>query len=91
MPNGHAVLVGINGILEWAESMRDQFEFDLLDEVQIVGDWAFLRGSYAITQTPRDGGEPIAGVGKWMAVDQRQPHGSSMTHWDMSNSDELEM
>jgi uncharacterized protein (TIGR02246 family) len=63
-------------------------EFSLApEEVQIAGaDWAFERGTYTITLTPKGGGEPIPDAGKYITVYQRQPDGSWAMARDIWNS-----
>ena len=44
------------------------------EEVQIAGsDWAFERGTYEITLTPKAGGQPMQDAGKYITVYRRQP------------------
>ncbi len=89
MPNYGPAIIGIDGIREWLAAEQEEFALDLadtVDEVNVAGDWAFARSSYTITLTPRSGGDPIHGVGKWMAVYKRQADGSWKTFWDMFNS-----
>ena len=58
-----------------------------VEEVQVSGDWAFARGTYAVTITPSEGGEPVEDNGKWMAIFQRQADGSWKDVRDMWSSD----
>jgi ketosteroid isomerase-like protein len=56
-------------------------------ETVVAGDWAFQRGGYDITLTPkREGVNPIRSVGKYIHIYQRQPDGSWLMTRDMFNS-----
>jgi ketosteroid isomerase-like protein len=57
-------------------------------ETVVAGDWAYQRGAYDITLTPKkSGGRSIHSVGKYIHIYQRQPDGSWMMIRDMFNSD----
>jgi ketosteroid isomerase-like protein len=65
-------------------------EFSLApEEVQIAGpDWAFERGTYDISLTPKAGGEPMQDAGKYITIYRRQSDGSwamSRDIWNSSN------
>ena len=46
-----------------------------IEEISTPGDWAFVRGTFAITVTPA-GGEAAQDSGKWIAIAARQADGS---------------
>lgn len=54
----------------------------------MVGDWAFERGSYKITLTPKGGGEPIQDIGKYITIYERQPGGTWGMARDIWNSND---
>jgi len=57
------------------------------EEVQPAGaEWAFERGTYTITLTPKTGGDPIRDVGKYITLYQRQADGSWRMARDIWNS-----
>jgi ketosteroid isomerase-like protein len=57
------------------------------EEVQLAGtDWAFERGDYAITLTPKAGGDPIEDAGKYITLYQRQAGGRWLMARDIWNS-----
>ena len=56
-------------------------------EIQASCTWAFLRGSYTRTDTPRQGGEPIGYKCKYLMIMQRQPDGGWKIARDIWNSD----
>ena len=58
-----------------------------VEELRVVGDWAFERGGYTITLTPKVGGEAIQDVGKYITIYERRPDGSWLISRDIWNSD----
>ena len=57
-------------------------------EITVFGDWAFDRGTYRHTLTPKSGGAPIPENGKYLWLYQRQPDGSwkqSRVIWNSSD------
>lgn len=42
------------------------------DEVEVMGDWAFMRGHYTLTLTPKAGGDAIKDRGKYLDLLRRQ-------------------
>ena len=56
------------------------------EEVQVAGDWAFSRGTYTLSITPKAGGEEIFIDGKYMTILKRQTDGSWKIHRDIFNS-----
>jgi uncharacterized protein (TIGR02246 family) len=78
MPPNAPANLGRESIRAWSQAFLAPFrvEFTLaVDEVQVAGDWAFERGTYTITLTPKAGGEPMQDIGKYLTVYQRQPSG----------------
>lgn len=55
-------------------------------ETQIAGDWAYERGTFSWTVTPKAGGKPIEDSGKYLVILKRLPDGSWKVHRDMDNS-----
>ena len=54
-------------------------------ETQVTGDWAYRRGNYAETGTPKSG-KPVEELGKWLEILKRQPDGSWKSHRLIYNS-----
>jgi uncharacterized protein (TIGR02246 family) len=78
MPPNAPANLGRESIRAWSQAFLAPFrvEFTLaVDEVQVAGDWAFERGTYTITLTPKAGGEPMQDIGKYLTVYQLQPSG----------------
>jgi len=90
MPPNSPANVGAETIRGWSGGMLTVFraEFSLSpEEVQVAGeDWAFERGTYAITLTPRAEGEPIQDAGKYITLYQRQANGTWLMARDIWNS-----
>jgi uncharacterized protein (TIGR02246 family) len=90
MPPNSPSNVGTESIRGWSGGMLATFdaEFSLSpDEVQLAGEeWAFERGGYTITLTPKAGGDAIQDVGKYITLYQRQSDGSWLMARDIWNS-----
>jgi uncharacterized protein (TIGR02246 family) len=84
MPPNAPANLGQERIRAWSQAFLAPFQviFALaVDEVHVAGDWAFERGSYTITLTPKTGGEPMQDIGKYITVYKRQPSGA----WGMAS------
>jgi uncharacterized protein (TIGR02246 family) len=91
MPPNHPSNVSAERIRDWSAGMLAAFqaEFSLTpEEVRPAGDeWAFERGTYTITLTPRAGGDALRDVGKYITLYQRQADGAWLMARDIWNSD----
>jgi uncharacterized protein (TIGR02246 family) len=79
MPPNAPANLGRESIRAWSQAFLTPFrvEFTLLvDEVQVAGNWAFERGTYTITLTPKAGGEPMQDIGKYITIYERQSGGA---------------
>ena len=56
-------------------------------ETQVAGDWAYDRGNYTVTITPKSG-KPMERSNKYMTIYKRQADGSWKVYRDISNSNE---
>lgn len=91
MPPNEPAVVGKEAIGTWVQGLFEQFtvkETATTEEIQVAGDWAFLRGTYTATMTPKEGGESQEETGKCIHIVQRQPDGSWKNTRIMWNSDE---
>jgi uncharacterized protein (TIGR02246 family) len=89
MPPNAPANLGSESIRAWSHAFLALFraEFALVvDEVQVAGDWAFERGTYTITLTPKAGGEPMQDIGKYITIYERQPGGACGMACDIWNS-----
>jgi uncharacterized protein (TIGR02246 family) len=76
MPPHVPANVGKAMIGPWSEAMLAHFrvQFALsVDEVRVLGEWAFERGGYTISLSPTAGGEPMRDSGKYITIYQRKP------------------
>ena len=90
MPPDEPMLKGKAAILAWFKKEAEQYTLqidDVPEDVQVDGDLAFMRGTFAGTVTPKAGSEPVQVKGKWMAVYKRQVDGSWKCIADIYNSD----
>jgi ketosteroid isomerase-like protein len=46
-----------------------------IQEIQVLGDWAYLRNYLTVTATPGDGGNPIRRSGYTLTTLRKQPAG----------------
>jgi uncharacterized protein (TIGR02246 family) len=89
MPPDSPPVVGKEQIRTKMKAALDRFAFDISvtsAEVRAAGDWAFSRGIYKATLTPREGGKAILVDGKYMTILQRQADRSWKIHRDIFNS-----
>lgn len=79
MPPNEPVVVGRDAVRAWAQQMFDQLDMEdtvSIQEIQVAGDWAFMRATYNFRTTPKAGGESMEVTGKYLAIFSRQPDGS---------------
>ena len=55
-------------------------------EANVAGNWAYARGTYKATLTPKQGGKTIPIDGKYMTILAKQSDGSWKIHRDIFNS-----
>lgn len=72
---------GVESSVEILESVLD------IQEVKLLGDYAFQWGTYHYSVRPRAGGETVRTNGKLMRILQRQPDGSWKMHRTISTAD----
>jgi len=82
MPPNDPANVGTANIHAWSAGMLAAFnaEFALdVEETQFAGEyWAFERGAYDITLTPKTGGRPIRDTGKYITIYSRANDGQCL-------------
>jgi uncharacterized protein (TIGR02246 family) len=72
-------------------SYLDPFDVELIvtvQETKVAGDWSFARGTYKQRLTPKDGGQMIEEVGKYISILTRQSDGTwkiSRHIWNTDN------
>ncbi len=88
MPPNEPAIIGKESLRSRMQANLDQNTYQLdnpPEEVQVSGDWAFARGTYTVTVTPKAGGESIQLEGKYLVVFQKQPDGSWKAARDIWN------
>jgi uncharacterized protein (TIGR02246 family) len=89
MPPNKPALFGKDSIRSMMQSFFENYTSDLketTEEVIVAGNWAFARGTFIITLTPKAGGESIQDSGKWVAFVKRYPDGSWRIYRNIHNS-----
>jgi uncharacterized protein (TIGR02246 family) len=89
LPPDEPPVVGKEKIRARNGAVLQMFRFEIgitNQEVSTAGDWAYSRGSYRATLTPRTGGAAIPVDGKYMTILARQPGGTWKIHRDIFNS-----
>ena len=89
MPPNEPPVVGKEHIRNRMNAVLNLFsvEADITnEEVQVAEDWAFSRGTYTLTLSPKNGDQPIPVDGKFMTILAKQADGSWKIHRDIFNS-----
>ncbi len=90
MPPDQAATEGRQAIQAQYETLykENALKFALTSlETQVAGDWAYDRGTYTVTVTPKSG-KPMGQTGKYLEINKRQPDGSWKVHRVIWNSNE---
>ncbi len=78
VPNRPA-LIGKEQMLEMWKPFFEKFIMKLPmppKEIVVAGDWAFCRGTYLFSVTPKAGGETDTRAGKYLSILEKQADGS---------------
>ena len=89
LPPGEPPVIGIEEIRARNQAILDQMTFDISisnEEVSVAGNWAYSRGSYTATLTPKAGGDVTLIDGKYMTILKRRPDNSWKIYRDIFNS-----
>jgi uncharacterized protein (TIGR02246 family) len=90
MPGGSPAIEGIENIRSRKVAGFEKWDITSMTitnlEVEVVGDWAYVRGTYQSTRTPVVGGDTEQIDGKYMTILRKQPDGSWKLYRDISNS-----
>lgn len=85
------MLVGKEAIHSGWQTFLDRYsteEVDVAEDVRVVGDLAFARGTYTAKETPKvPGAAVVDDKGKWLTAYRRQPGGSWKIVVDIWNTD----
>ena len=91
MPPNMPANTGRAAIEGWSTAFLDMFavKFTLsVDEVRILGEWAFEHGAYTIALNPKPQGPPMQDTGKYITIYHKTPGvGWQMARdiWNSSN------
>ena len=89
MPPNAPANVGRKMIGSWSQAFLDQFHLQFalaVDEVHVLGNWAFERGRYKIGLNAKAGGPQMCDIGKYITVCQRTPGDTWRIARDIWNS-----
>jgi uncharacterized protein (TIGR02246 family) len=90
LPAHQPAIEGRAAIQQWLQGFFAENTAKLVitsQELQIAGDWAYDRGMFTMTLTPKKGGgKPIEDAGKYLVILKRQADGAWKVHRDMDNS-----
>lgn len=84
-------VVGAAAVAEAMGGFFDSFAMEIdyeSEEIGVVGDLGFDRGTFSQTLTPKAGGPAIAGTGKYLWIYRRSPDGTwkqSRVIWNSSD------
>ena len=79
MPPNSSAANGKEAVESFYQVHFEQFTATLAvssEEHEVAGDWAFERGSYTVTLTPKANGTPTDDEGKYLLISRRQPDAS---------------
>jgi len=79
MPPDNPAVIGKENIKAGLQSSFDLFNWKMTidgEEVKVAGDWAFARGNYTYTLTPKEEGKTIKCNGKYLSILAKQADGS---------------
>ncbi len=79
MPYDGSTRIGAEGVKSYYQPRFDQFTTNIaisVEESGMLGDWAFARGNYMATLTPKTGGKTLEIQGKWVEICAVQGDGS---------------
>jgi uncharacterized protein (TIGR02246 family) len=79
MPPDSPVVIGKAAGREFARPSYENFDAEYsitVNEIEVVGDWAFARWSFTSEVTPKSGGDTTKRSGKEIWILKRQPDGS---------------
>lgn len=79
MPPNEPARAGKAAIRSMWEDLLSAFGVEVsvnVEEVEVLDEWAFERGTFRMKLTPRSGGAPVEDSGKYLDILRRQADGS---------------
>ena len=89
MPTNRANIVGARNIKQWESAFAEEYDIETdltIEEIETLGDWAYVRLRVSGSLTPRLGGDPVPVNGKELAVLHRGKNGNWRIARLMGNS-----
>jgi uncharacterized protein (TIGR02246 family) len=93
MPQGQPAIIGKAAIRPLYRVLLEEVRIKnkgKLMEVKAAGDWGYFWSTYALTATPKSGGEPITSKGKSVFIVKRDRRGVWKIARLIDNSDQPE-
>jgi len=90
MAPGSTAFIGKEVLRLAMEGLFGMFDLGLpytVDEVGVLGDWAFVRSSFQYSMTPKEGGETTTNPGKQLDILKREADGSWKIYIECWNYD----
>ncbi|MES1244436.1 MAG: SgcJ/EcaC family oxidoreductase [Acidobacteriota bacterium] len=87
----YPAIQGRAAILEAYRAALDEYEMRLetvVEETEVAGDWAWMRGRFEHTSTRKADGAATTARGKYLVIARRDPDGAWRFHRDAFNLDE---
>ena len=79
LPPDAPAVTGTDSVAASVRRIYDTHQLDVafeVDEIEVLGDWAFSRDHFSQTLTPKAGGPPIRATSKEIVIWRRQADGS---------------
>ena len=87
MPPGEPALIGKEAMRNWHDFDKISIDVNItVEEVQVLGDWAFMRDIWIGTVTQKESGEKFELNNKSLILLRRQPDGTWKMSYSMFNS-----
>ncbi len=87
MPPGEPALIGKEAMRNWHNFDKISLDVNItVEEVQVLGDWAFIRDIWIGTVTQNESGEKFENNNKSLIILRRQPDGTWKMFYSMFNS-----
>lgn len=91
LPQGHPPIEGRAAIAEAYRATLAEYEMSLdavIEELEVLGDWAWMRGRFEHTYTSKADGAATTVQGKYLVIVRRDPDGVWRYHRDAFNLNE---
>lgn len=89
MPPDEPIAFGKQAIAAWYQRDLDKFDVELVanpEEIKVSDKMAWVRGTFTVKLTPKEGGETIEATFKSISLWRKRPDGSWVFYCDIWNS-----